>query len=227
MQWWQSSDVWGAIAAVVQGLAAPFLIYFTYRTVQLTHQLATLTSQQVASLKRAEVVGQIEPRGAVLADYVLTSLGPAPARDVRLELTLGTHSSRWDYPLLRPGVSQRFILPGNVRRFDALQREGLKLTSYLRYTDGTGEAVEHREETDYPKLIENWTAAGWLQIRTPDEELRRTLEHGFKEVRHAIVSQRTLPGRNTLNGATFRPEPEGHSRADDDVPDQAPESERA
>ena len=137
---------------------------------------------QLQRLDRAEVVGQIEPRGNLLAEYVLTSLGPAPARNIRLTLTLGNARSEWKYPLLQVGRSEHFVMPGGHRTFEALEKETARLGIDLRYDDAAG-APQHRAETiQFAELIAGWKSAGWLQFQSEGQELRRTIK---EEVRRA------------------------------------------
>lgn len=176
------------IAAVVQTVAALILMGLTAWYVVLTRRLATAAGDQLARLDRAEVVGQIEPRGPMLVEYVVTSLGPAPARNVHLRMTLGTTSTEWRYPLLRAGTSERFALPGGKRTAHMLENEATPLEVELRYHHRGGDAPEvHKQQIDCAALMRTWGAAGWLQIDSDQARLRKTLKEGLAAVAKAVA----------------------------------------
>lgn len=156
-----------AAAAVASFLVTLILAGLTYRYVKESRRMADQMVQQGEPI----VIGRIEPYGGLYAQYVLTNVGLAPARNVELKLHLD-HEAVWRDTILLPGKSQHFFLPvdGDTQdtAFNELRKNKKVLTSAFSFEDRNGRKFPLATATvDFQQLSADGDHAHW-QLRKSD-----------------------------------------------------------
>jgi hypothetical protein len=150
--------------------------------------------EQSRAQREPELIGRVEPFHVQYAQFVVTNVGAGAARDVFLQLEVGSLKSTWSHAVFEPGRTERFFLPSapgadaTADLFTTLSKARSCLVAVLKYTNASGQRVEAViPEVNFAELVQRWESARWTLPESEVFEIGQRIQDKLNAIAKAIA----------------------------------------